>query len=258
MSIVRIQSDDMDEQQSRPKGEDILDLCKSIAEANEAGHTLRFHVNEDDTLISRCEGAVRAPMLCSHEHAPISLTSIIEGQSRALGVKMKLADRMKTAITLASNLLQLSGTAWISEGPMKDSVMFPPARLATKRSTSLAVDVAHPFLCTDHSAAPQVCLPRNALLELGIVLMELWHNQTIESYFQNTVVGSDYYGRLVMVHRWVDETEEDMVPRHSRAVRSCIRCCVNKGGDLDDAAFGTEVVETVLIPLMENARDVDA
>ena len=136
------------------------------------------------------------------------------------------------------------------EGPIKDYILFPQ-----DSSNPGAIDAEHPFISTVHASTHTSSL-KSLLLELAVVLLELWHNTSFETFCQSknkTIpAGDEYYERHALVYRWFDETKEDLVGRHQRAVGFCLRC-VSKDADFGNRQFRNEMFDGVLSPLLQNA-----
>ncbi|KIW78156.1 hypothetical protein Z517_07989 [Fonsecaea pedrosoi CBS 271.37] len=92
---------------------------------------------------------------------------------------------MLLALTLAISLLQLHDTPWLHESWSKEGIQFMKTPGAKGEGVSaLDVDFTKPlisreFFSPSHDSAKHL-RPKEALLELGIMLLELWHEKTIE------------------------------------------------------------------------------
>ncbi|KAL9055460.1 MAG: hypothetical protein Q9162_003558 [Coniocarpon cinnabarinum] len=238
--------------------EQVTNICKIISQAQDSSHDLTFLVDSQDRLRASRKGEHPAPILCTETRKPVTLASILDARFRTRKThRLDRITRLRVAVILASTIFQLSDTAWMIAGPIKDRVLFPLHSNAVEESPR--IDATHPFISTEHvdfshnSNAPL----KFVLLELGIVLLELWHNVSFEQFCAEKQIthGDEFYKRLEPAHRWFEETEGDMVGRHSKAVSSCIRC-LSKDTNFDDRTFRSEMFESILRPLDENTRDV--
>ena len=75
-----------------------------------------------------------------------------------------------------------------------------------------------------HSIEPKV-----ALLELGILLLEIWHKTTLEARFGLEKAPTAYYDRMARAVEWLDDVDEPLPDLYDKAVAHCLR--VNISGD---------------------------
>ena len=153
--------------------------------------------------------------------------------------------------------IRIAGTSWMIPPPFKSHVLFPRRKRPVAGSTD--VDAAHPFISTAHLDTSNTVSLKISVLELAIVLLELWHNNTFENFCRAEGEAvpeiQKYYERHTLVVRWFDRTKEDLVSRHKQAVSFCIQC-VTRDTDFDDRSFRHDMYAGVLVPLLDNANDV--
>ena len=238
--------------------ERVDDICDVVTKAHQSSQDTRFFVSANNELRSLSKGLKPAPVLCTKELKAVSLATILDTRSNSKeGPKLDRATRLRIATILASTVFQFSGTAWMIPGAIKAHILFPLVSKAAKTEISPRVDVLHPFISADPNSTHNSDIPlKTSLLELGIVLLELWHNVSFENFCdeRGEAPGNDFYQRLPLAHRWFDETEGDMLVRHSKAVSSCIRC-LSKNANFDDSSFLSEMFEGILRPLEDNVKD---
>ena len=134
---------------------------------------------------------------------------------------------MLLAVRLASSLLQLFQTRWLDHAWSKDAVFF-----LVRPGSQAQVLLNRPFVrCTfggmrtaSHSIEPKV-----ALLELGILLLEIWHKMTVEARFGLETAPKAYYDRMARAVEWLDDVDEPLPDLYDKAVAHCLR--VNISGD---------------------------
>jgi hypothetical protein len=96
--------------------------------------------------------------------------------------------------------------------------------------------------------------PRRALLELGILLLELWHDTTLEARFPLSPVPRNYYGRLRLAWEWLDDVANPPLPLYNAAVWQCVKCfsgdqfCNPKWGEVN---FRRAICKDILEPLLK-------
>ena len=68
--------------------------------------------------------------------------------------------------------------------------------------------------------------PREMILELGIMLLELGNETTLEDHFSGTnhIINHEYHARLSLAVRWLDESEPHLTPTYFDVTARCIRC----------------------------------
>jgi hypothetical protein len=150
--------------------------------------------------------------------------------------------RMLTALALSSNLLQLSRTHWLRVPWSKDVVNFLIKHCGTtKNSPYHPVELYGPFisLTFDATAPASAGLttqiePKKALLELGILLLEIWHETTLESRFGLNKAPIEYYARLALAIEWRDDVNNEPLELYARAVSNCIQPTVEGDFRLTD------------------------
>ncbi|CRL21989.1 unnamed protein product [Penicillium camemberti] len=94
---------------------------------------------------------------------------------------------------------------------------------------------------------------KRAMLELGIILLELWKNQTFTSYA--TQSQSPYHtlgARYDLARNWLDANMNEILPMYSDVVTRCIECTfATSGADYkwSDTEFRKSVYDYVIKPL---------
>ncbi|KAI4214112.1 MAG: hypothetical protein LQ351_003197 [Letrouitia transgressa] len=86
--------------------------------------------------------------------------------------------------------------------------------------------------------APCSIEPKMALLELGILLLEIWHKTTLEARFGLEHAPTAYYDRMARGLEWLDDVDEPLPDLYDKAVAHCLRVNVSGGTRLlhwDDA-----------------------
>jgi hypothetical protein len=109
---------------------------------------------------------------------------------------------------------------------------------------------------------------KQTLHELGILLLEIWHQEPFESRLPSSIVtatGNDarpltsgsYYQRLAAAIEWLDDTTDPIPEQYDRAASLCIRGVIggdSRLADWDDMAFWTAMCADVIEPLQRNCR----
>lgn len=169
-------------------------------------------------------------------------------------------DRIKLAVNLASSLLQYNLTPWLRKCWTKSAVHF----FVQTRSVS-GVDIEHPLIIKQFSDQANEILndipendPELALMELGILLLEIWNMRTFESWLKtaghlmDNVQLQDRYIRLRYSIEWFRSLKGKLLPNYQKVVGLCLRPSVF---DLfhtswEDADFRMAVYREIVEPLL--------
>jgi hypothetical protein len=191
-----------------------------------------------------------------------SLKEILSTQRR---ISLSLRLRMLLALRLASNLLQLLQTHWLPHAWSDEHVFFPLTRTRPaggQIAASLHIDLSRPFISVPFPQAPYQCPqpktdPKVALLELGILLLEIWYEETLERHFTLGESPTGFYERLAWAHKWLDEMTDPPPPLYDRAASHCIRGMIGgrvRLGEWADGEVWNAVCGDVVEPLLKNCR----
>ena len=138
-------------------------------------------------------------------------------------------DCTELALILASGMLQLSKTPWLTKVWTKKDVHFSKnTSMAIEELRSRDIDITKPLIAKGFPQVSQPAMdtasPKLAVLELAILLLELWHGQTIEKRFSNRLdqVQGDYLDRKFLAQRWLEE-DRDLLGFQFDVVASCLQ-----------------------------------
>ena len=176
------------------------------------------------------------------------------------GDSLSLRSRMVLALRVASNLLQLSWTPWLRGRLSKDAIFFLPSE---KDGNHRAVDLSSPFISLkfgNHPSNPPKTPrqdPKLAFLELGVLLLEIWHQRSLETYLSVQEVPTEYYALLAVASKWLDDTRDQLLNYYEKAVSHCIRG-VMRGEtrflEWDDPKLWSAACQDVIEPLYQNCK----
>lgn len=174
--------------------------------------------------------------------------------------QMDPEDRIKLAVNLASSLLQYNLTPWLRQCWTKNAVHF-----FVQTRTVTGIDVEHPLIIRhfgDQASEILEELPENdpelALMELGILLLEIWNMRTFESWLRSAghVLDKsqvqDRFIRLRYSIAWFQSLKGKLLPNYQRVVGICLRPSVF---DLfhtswEDKDFRMAVYREIIEPLL--------
>lgn len=214
---------------SKPAIASVASICAAIKEAGGSQRRISFALVGNQPIGTISDDAHPFRQLQEGTTDAISLKEILQAERTALPWKF----RMLLALRLASSLLQLLQTRWLERAWSKDVVFFLVRPVTPQTDCAQAqVDLNRPFVqCTFDGTkqAERSVEPKVALLELGILLLEIWHKATLEARFGLKEAPAAYYDRMARAVEWLDDVDEPLPDLYDKAVAHCLR--VNIGGD---------------------------
>lgn len=170
-------------------------------------------------------------------------------------------DKFSCGLSIASSLLQLNLTPWICKCWTKDDII-----LRHERNADSGYDMAHPLIrgtfrgmttCQRSADNPDV-----ALLELGILLVELWTEKTLESWVESTGRASSSLSDLALrrglLYEWWSELNKKAPPSYCQVVQTCFFTFefgdVNKSWD--DVQFRALYYTNIVEPLSKDLEQL--
>ncbi|KAK6351858.1 hypothetical protein TWF718_005003 [Orbilia javanica] len=162
--------------------------------------------------------------------------------------------RIPLALRLASNILQLFRTQWLQSSWSKDSIYFPVSISGTKRGP----DFGKPFVSVPiddgvrcRSAHNNTDI-RDVVLELGILLLEIWHETTFESQYDLTTTQGLSRPRRTFAFDWVTNTGNPPPLLYIDAITYCISGIdhgESRYWDCEDPRLWKALCQNIITPL---------
>ncbi len=229
---------------------EVTSICKTFGEV----HPAVLQLSSDNRLFWRTETPNNLRPSLSGERT-MSLDIFLEKRRQ-----MDPDDRIKLAVNLASSLLQYNLTPWLRGCWTKSAVHF----FVQTRNVS-GIDAEHPLIIKQfHDQATEVLgeIPENdpelALMELGILLLEIWNMRTFESWLESAghLIDvsqlQDRYTRLRYSIEWFQSLKGKLLPNYQKVVGICLRPSVF---DLfltswEDTDFRMAVYREIVEPLL--------
>lgn len=249
---------------------EVDNICVVVTKAALEGKHLRFYLLKQRRM--RCSHDYQPEHTVQNPRTTVSLHCLLSQSSSSTKGRLSLRDRMFLALNLASNLLQLHDTEWLGSSWSKDAVHFVNSLPNSNNSRVTpggfaaevpSVDTRNPLVSLLFQN-PDPYHPREvrtnakaALLELGILLLELWHETTLEARLSQTPPTTDYFGRLRVAWEWLEDISNPPPDSYNAAIAQCIKCFF--GGtpcsfDWGDPTFRRVICEDVIEPLWKNCR----
>ena len=230
------------------------DMCAFLDSIQGGDNHVNLLLTNGPKIIST--QAIAQGLRC-HTHADTLPLESFLGDRSILTLKI----RMALALQLASSFLQFAQTGWMRSYWTKATVHF----LQLKATAVPCVDLSHALILSDFGSVPRtletdsvdpiVQHDQAALVELGIILLELWHNQTLESRFP-LAQSSESYSRWTSALEWLKDADQPP-PLYDKAVCHCIRGVFGNESRFTghtDPKFWTAFCNDVIQPLYDNCK----
>jgi len=239
------------------KVEAIKDICSAIEKARQDRQHLIFILTEEKKIaMSLPPSKAFVPCLPT---ATTTLKEVLEdtSQTPTRNAVLPWKFRMMLALKLASSFLQLLLTPWIETYWSTAAIHF----LVSQDNHNKA-DVSQPCLSlafdlTPHrqNRARRTAMIREELLELGIVLLEIWHETTLEAQFALTTPPVSHNMRRACALDWLDDVNNPLPDLYHKAVSHCVVRVMDaeRIPDWDDTKLWQAICEGIIEPLSKVA-----
>ena len=238
----------------------IDDMCAVMRSVGARSRGIALVLTEDQKMGTCTVAANNLALLPCSKAEKLTLKTILSTSESSRSALLPLRCRMTLALRLATNLLQLVQTHWLKEPLSKEMICF---FLLSNIEGHPNVDlnrpfVSHPFHSSVKDTQPQRTVdPKIVLLELGILLLEIWHNKTVESQFSLPDSPRAYRERLALALEWLDDLSDQPPELYDKAVCHCIRGIVGgetRLSDWEDPQLWSAVCQDVIEPLYKNCK----
>ena len=255
-----------------PPMTEVKDLCSSLDQARQHRKILQVYLSPHGNLCSCYIPPTSGGVLTSDDDSDemITLDQILLHTSRESSsmVKWTLIQRMNLSFNLASSLLQLYYTPWLSESWTKRNICFWRLRPSSQANDMvLAFEPDRPFIVHRFTGAPAACLSykteaRHQLLDLGIVLLEIRHKRSFESWVSahDFTLDSSYGSRYNAASVWLRESRGELELSYFDAAARCIECTFQTRSAIptwEDLEFRKSVCDLVIKPLWSNCSTME-
>lgn len=165
--------------------------------------------------------------------------------------------RMVLALKIASSFLQFIRTPWVQPSWSASNIHIPYA------AGSHELDLSRPFLSADFGRnssprAPRQVQVKEDLLELGILLLEIWHENNLEIQFvQQLSTGNVSFVRRVCALEWLDDLRNPLPDIYYRAACHCVSGHLApdlRASEWDHPDLWKSVCENIIDPLSKVAQ----
>ena len=242
---------------------EISNLCSVLQ--NRLSHQSPLGYLKDSQARRHSLSLVENPQLSFSEmRRVLSLDEILGKKDDATGkATLPRKTRLAIAVILANSMLQLHTGPWLCETWGKRDIYFLQGRDGF-------IHTKHPFLVCHFSPDSQAIVTdsrdvriekstsracNSSLLSLGILILELWFNQKIESQpfrsrFQGPDGNDNEYTDFNTAQKWQEQAMEEAGLELHNPTRRCIYCAFGAvSQDLEDEELRRAVYSEVIQPL---------
>lgn len=161
------------------------------------------------------------------------------------------------ALNVVSSVLQLRPTMWCNIPWNSTSIKFPTKvvdglHIAVRTpyvEQTVTADLLQSYTCSlnlDTEAA------KKTMLELAVLLLEILHHKSIESWSAKNGEGATrtYQERMHVATRWLELSTSRLLPPHVKVIEECLVLCARSKLAWDDQ-FQRLYCENIIKPLQQ-------
>ncbi|RWA07670.1 hypothetical protein EKO27_g7440 [Xylaria grammica] len=180
---------------------------------------------------------------------PTTLEAVLRQGATDKKLRLTPKQRSLMALDIASSIIQLRKTCW--SDPAFSSKVIKCVLGANGKSARVSTVAFIEQVTERNRAASLGSEPKAALLELAILLLEIWHHETLEMWAEEGGFGETGTARerLAAAMEWLDATAAEFPVRYLEATEQCLSLCVQRSREWDDYEFLTLYCENVIKPL---------
>jgi hypothetical protein len=205
-------------------------------------------------------GWVQTQVFAIDRHRVMNLANFLNKTSGDEEVQLGFSQRTELALCIATSMLSFQSTQWLEKPWTKDSIHF-----FLKGQSESVIDVNQPVVMrivqdsTKNAVVtsqPTLSDPKSALLELGILLLELWHHRTLEEWAAQTkgTYKDTPEDRRIAATRWLEMTSNRLTIKYTSAVEGCLAFCAGRLRSWEEDEFRRQICEDIIRPLKENCK----
>ncbi|GAB1312451.1 hypothetical protein MFIFM68171_02661 [Madurella fahalii] len=162
-----------------------------------------------------------------------TLETFLTRGSQQAGVRLTPKQRALLAADIASSILPFQRTHWLSSPWSSQTIRFavPPANTGQSCGNRLTVGA---FIEQNHDALKSTgpvpnLEPQAALLELSILLLEIWHQKSLKDWAleAKTEVNTPD-SRRIAATGWLQATDKELPVNYLDAIEQCLAICSGK------------------------------
>jgi hypothetical protein len=188
-----------------------------------------------------------------------TLAEVLTDTAQTEDARMSPVMQTLLALIVVSSVLQLRSTMWCSVPWKSTSIKFP-TKVADGSYAAVRAPYVEQIINTDliHSFTRPADLNtdkiKTTMLELAILLLEILHHKSIETWTAKNAQESPqtYRDRMHVATLWLEQSTDRLLPPHLRAVEECLVLCARSKLTWDDR-FQQLYCENIIKPLQQLA-----
>ena len=245
-------------QQAQLALNDVVNLCELTKQALVEQKVFQLYLLRQSRMRFRNSQNSCAATPASKRSATLAELLSVSGSGGDRTRRIPLKNRMLLALALSSNMLQLQETPWLSESWSKNDILFLEKQGVTANAAHISAadfDTTRPFIlqkfATGAITTATTLPPRRTLQDFAVVLLELWHETTLELQFGLTTTPSSG-DRLSLALDWLDDQMNPPPDQYRQAVSQCLQPHFSTVSGIlswDDLQFRHAICQFVINPL---------
>ena len=232
----------------------IKSICDDARRARNHGRVLTLGLTSDALELLEEENRLQQSY-----NASITLADFLRDTAQDENARMGPMMQTLLALNVVSSVLQLRPTIWCNAPWNNKSIKFPTKVVGGSHITvctpyvEQTVDVGLFQSCT--------CLPdlntevaKTTMLELAILLLEILHHQSIETWAAKNEKGptNTHKDRIHVATCWLELSTSKLLPLHVKAIEECLMLCARSKLTWDDH-FQRLYSENIIKPIQQLA-----
>lgn len=198
----------------------VTDLCEALYQAKTASHVLRLELVNHDLLYDQIK-----PVPGTYKQHPSLefLDLFLRKGYQNYDIRMTPKQQTFLALDVASSVLQLRQTCWLDVDFRSTSMRLLLCDHDGQDTLSPALYVeriVHASKALENTSTIQAPEPKTTLLELAIILLEIWHHQPLDACINELGLESadTLETRRIAAIRWLERTSSRLPLHHLTAV----------------------------------------
>ncbi|KAJ2991536.1 hypothetical protein NUW58_g2478 [Xylaria curta] len=253
---ITITDDDREIYPDTLQAKTVVDLCEAICQAKMSNRLLQLKLVNHNLLYDHIE-----PIPERYKERPSSefLDLFLQKGYRNYDLRMTPKQQTLLALDVASSVLQLRQTCWLDVDFRSASMclLWQGNGAEGTPNPALYIErIVHASKVPDNTIVAQTPEPKTTLLELAIILLEIWHHQPLDTCID--VLGLDAADTLetrrIAAIRWLEKTSSRLPLQHLAAVEQCLAVCSGRLRSWSDRDFIREYCEDIIKPLQESCK----
>lgn len=234
----------------------ITNICQDARQAHARGQILTLELAAD--VLALMDEPTRSRYSST---AATTLEQFLKDNSHDEDSKMTPKQQTVLSLNIASSILQFRQTYWCGVPWNKRTIKFlvqdtggPNMEITGPYVEQIIDDV--PTKGQENIVAPD---PKSVLLELAILLLEIWHNQTLDVWIAKSGMKGpenieSLEARQIAAIRWLEKTSGRLPLHHLTAIEQCLAICSGRLRYWQESTFQRQYCENVIKPLQESTK----